>query len=368
MNLLDAYEEGLIKNISQITTIESALRSLSYILPGRFHDAELASQALYSGLNLIGLYHNSILRRAANQAIKDAKVSGIDESQFNKYIRFWDNQSSTHRMISKILSVIAYTQILMEMGLVRKGYGGKRHYQWVAGLEAIKALLRLTLFRLTNHRMILYPNHLERDVDPAKLDPQRQQQVFTFHWTGRRTGKQVPFIATTIGMNDGSQQQTTKYTDVNDYLMAKVLTAEKLRQPKEMVHIMSSLSRFGQVAYILRPLIYVLAILKWGRRSWTPWFLSLVVDLLSNQALWRGYTCSDGRSTMMPLEKKEYHRRLKLLPYYLLKGAFYTRITRPKLERLCNRMENKPLVNMATGVLRDYLPLWENIYFYSSAS
>jgi peroxin-16 len=93
---------------------------------------------VYSGLNLIGLYHNSILRRAANQAIESADISGIDESQFNKYTRFWTTQSGTHRMISKILSVIAYTQILMEMGILRKGYRGKRHYQWVAGLEGIK--------------------------------------------------------------------------------------------------------------------------------------------------------------------------------------------------------------------------------------
>jgi peroxin-16 len=169
---------------------------------------------------------------------------------------------------------------------------------------------------------------MERDVDPASLDPRRQQQqAVTFHWTGRRTGKDVPFIATTIGTDDDSRRQQTKYTDVNDFLMAKVLTAEKLRQPKQMVHIMSSLSRFGEVAFILRPLVYVLAILLWGRRSWKPWFLSLAVDLISNEAVHRGYT-TDGRSNMMPLEKTEYHRRLKFLAFYLLKGAFYARITR----------------------------------------
>ncbi|CAO3589576.1 unnamed protein product [Absidia cylindrospora] len=372
MEVLQVYEDFLLKNISQISTIESALRSLSYILPGRFHDAELTSQALYAGLNLVGLYHNSILRRAANQVIQQAKVSGIEESQFNKYTQYWNSKSGTQQTISRILSFIAYTQVLLEMGLLRKG-SHKTHYQWIAGLEAIKALLRLTMFRLTGHRMLLYPNHLERDVEPSTLDPQRQQQLHTptFHWTGRRTGKEVPFIATTIGMDDAPPTRgitTTKYADVNDYLMANVLTAEKLRQPKQMVRMMSSLARFGEVAFILRPLIYVLAILVWGRRAWKPWFLSLAVDLLSNYTVQQGYASSDGRSNMMPLEKNEYHRRLKLLAFYLLKGAFYTRITRPKLERLCNRLENKPLVNMASAILRDYLPLWENIYFYSSSS
>ncbi|KAI8086573.1 peroxisome membrane protein [Halteromyces radiatus] len=362
MNILQIYEDVLIKNISQITTIEAALRSLSYILPGRFQDAELTSQTLYAGLNLIGLYHNSILRRAANDIIQQCKVTNIEESQFNKYTRFWNHQSGTHRMISRILSIIAYTQVLMEMGLLRKR-SHKTHYQWIAILEAIKAILRLTFFRITNHRMILYPPHLERDIEPAKLDPGRHHelQVPTYHWTGRRTGKEVPFISSTIGETGSS------FVDVNAYLMAKVLTPEKLRKPKQMVHVMSSLARFGEVAYILRPLIYVLGILVWGRRAWKPWFLSLVIDLMSIYAIQQS-NGSDQHSNMMPLEKKEYHRRLKSLMFYILKGAFYSRITRPKLERLCNRLENKPLVNMVSGVLRDYLVLWENIYFYSSTS
>lgn len=92
---------------------------------------------------------------------------------------------------------------------------------------------------------------------------------------------------------------------------------------------------------------------------------------------------------MMTLEKQEYHRRLKLMLFNVMRGAFYLKITRPRLERFCNRTESKPIVSMAAGkkimksdyhgnhklisdrilgVLRDYLPLWERIYFYTSAS
>lgn len=188
--------------------------------------------------------------------------------------------------------------------------------------------------------MILYPNHLERDVDPSALDPQRHRhlQVPTFNWTGKRTGKEVPYLSTTINMDDSSPSSSsllqskssnkTRYADVNDYLMSRVLTAEKLRKPQQMVRIMSSLARFGEVAFILRPLLYVLGVLKWGRRSWKPWFLSLFVDIASLLAIKEGYKDGSGRSTMLPLEKKEYHRRLRLLSFYLLKGVFYTKVTR----------------------------------------
>lgn len=41
----------------------------------------------------------------------------------------------------------------------------------------------------------------------------------------------------------------------------------------------------GEVLFIIRPLIYVLFIRKYGTRSWTPWFLSLAIDSISNSIL-----------------------------------------------------------------------------------
>lgn len=42
---LAAYESFLVKNVSTISSLESTLRSITWILPGRFRDAELASEA-----------------------------------------------------------------------------------------------------------------------------------------------------------------------------------------------------------------------------------------------------------------------------------------------------------------------------------
>lgn len=39
------YEEFIVSNASSIGSIESALRSLTYIIPGRFRDAEIASES-----------------------------------------------------------------------------------------------------------------------------------------------------------------------------------------------------------------------------------------------------------------------------------------------------------------------------------
>lgn len=52
----------------------------------------------------------------------------------------------------------------------------------------------------------------------------------------------------------------------------------------------------GEVMFILRPLIYVLLIRKYGIRSWFPWSISLAVDIMGMSILshvttsWRSKT------------------------------------------------------------------------------
>lgn len=48
----------------------------------------------------------------------------------------------------------------------------------------------------------------------------------------------------------------------------------------------------GEALFILRPLIYVLFIRKYGIRSWTPWLISLAVDLTGMGVL--SYATSQG--------------------------------------------------------------------------
>ena len=44
-SVLARYETFLLNNVSAISSLESSLRSVTWVLPGRFKDAELASEA-----------------------------------------------------------------------------------------------------------------------------------------------------------------------------------------------------------------------------------------------------------------------------------------------------------------------------------
>ena len=89
---LGRYDDFVARNASQVSQIESALRSLTYIIPGtssrpsppprllvvnqltsfpaagRFRDAEIASETIHSGVQLLSLYHDTLLLRALSAA------------------------------------------------------------------------------------------------------------------------------------------------------------------------------------------------------------------------------------------------------------------------------------------------------------
>lgn len=71
------------------------------------------------------------------------------------------------------------------------------------------------------------------------------------------------------------------------YMFFVVITASVVETPSLSVFlsekgIPGGLYLTGEVMFILRPLVYVLLVRKYGARSWFPWITSLVVDLLGN--------------------------------------------------------------------------------------
>ncbi len=105
----------------------------------------------------------------------------------------------------------------------------------------------------------------------------------------------------------------------------------------------------------------VLLIRKFGKNSWHPWMLSLLID--SGCYLTR--TSMSDKSTLV---KDEKNRRFYLLMLYLVRSPFYQRYTQQYVESIKKSWENKPLVGMVSTLLQDYQPLWENVFYYINLS
>ncbi|KAF9996040.1 Peroxisomal membrane protein pex16 [Modicella reniformis] len=363
MDFLKKYNSFIFKNASQISSIESTLRSLTYILPGRFDDADLASEALFSTLNLLGIYHDTILTKHVASLPATHRPA---PSPLNRYTRDWQASSQIYKRIVLLLTIIQYTEVLIEMN-VQKKWGQQYKWRVITALEAIKVAGRLGLMRLTNNRMLMHPVHTERDVDPSTLADIAEAQLAAkeSHWIGSRTGN-ARLQLSAIQKNDG---KSTKGSTATDFVLSKVLTPDVVRKPCDLVSMLHGIGLVGEYLFILRPLIYVLAMRKYGQKSWYPWFLSLAIELTSRTSIKHALTNHSGRCPSgTPLEKDEMKRRLWLLLYYVLRSPFYDRFTKERLSNFCEATSKKPLISLLGGIVRNYQPLWESVYFYTAGS
>ena len=69
-SLVHAYETLLLSNLSAVRTLESALRNITWLLPGRFEDAELASEGRKSSMMLS---HPFVLTKAAQSSLRPSQ-------------------------------------------------------------------------------------------------------------------------------------------------------------------------------------------------------------------------------------------------------------------------------------------------------
>ncbi|KAJ9666087.1 hypothetical protein H2201_003765 [Coniosporium apollinis] len=355
---LGMYEDFIVKNASAVAQIESALRSLTYIIPGRFRESEIASESLHSGVQVLSLYHDSLLARAI------ARLPGAQKphpSPHNRYTKFWTQKSPTYKRIALTLQMIQYTELLWEMAAKRKGE--KVRWRVVVLLEAIKALCRLLLLRLTNSRPLLSPPLPEREVDPSTLE---EKAVAEDHiasppsersddaaWTMPRTGLSMPNLP--------------ESSDISSYLLSKVLTADDIKPPKALLHRVSGRGELAECLYILRPVIYALAMQHWSadKKSWRPWLLGVSIEYGARQLAKQDFQqrLAGGLRGLTGLEREELRKRGWALGWWVMRGAFYENITKAWIHSITGKLRDKPLLSLVGGVLEDYEFLWDQYYF-----
>ncbi|KAF3041550.1 Peroxisomal membrane protein pex16 [Didymella heteroderae] len=356
---LGMYSDFITKNSSAVSQIESALRSLTYIIPGRFRESEIASESLHCGVQCLSLYHDSLLAKAM------AQMPGTRRQPLtphHRYTKFWTEKSPTYKRIATVLQMIQYTELLWEMAAKRKGE--RMRWRVVVLLEIIKAVCRLLLLRLTNSRPLLSPPLPQREIDPSSLEdssasadgmdtPPSERSVEAENWTMPRTGLSMPSLP------DSS--------DISSYLLSKVLTADDIKPPKALLHRVSGKGELAEALYILRPVAYALAMQHFSgdRKSWRPWLIGVSIEYGARQLAKKDFQqrLAGGLRGLTGLEREELKKRAWALGWWTMRGAFYENITKSWIHAITRKLKSKPLLDIAGGVIEDYEFLWDQYYF-----
>ena len=262
---------------------------------------------MHSGVQLISLYHDSLLTRAVARL---PKAQQPHVSPHNRYTRYWTKHSSAYRRLALTLQVVQYTELLCEMAAKRRGEATR--WRVVTVIESIKAICRLLLLRLTNSRPLLTPPLPEREIDPSALEegahsasgiesPPSERSEETA-WTMPRTGLSLPTLPSSA--------------DISSYLLSKVLTADDVKPPKALLHRVSGIGSAAEILYILRPVIYAFAMAHYARRNkgkaaWQPWLLGIALEYGARQLAKRDVTehRAGGLRGLTALEKEELKKR-----------------------------------------------------------
>jgi peroxin-16 len=236
--------------------------------------------------------------------------------------------SPTYKRIALLLQIIQYTELLWEMAAKRKGE--KVRWRAVVILEGIKAICRLLLLRLTNSRPLLSPPLPEREVDPSSIEentsssessespPSENSSSDDAGWTMPRTGLAMPTLP------DSS--------DITNYLLSKVLTADDIKPPKALLHRVTGKGELAECMYILRPVVYALAMQHWSgdKKSWRPWLIGVAMEYGARQLAKKDFQerLAGGLRGLTGLEREELRKRGWALGWWMMRGAFYENITK----------------------------------------
>ena len=333
---LRSYETFVKQNAQQVSQIESALRSLTYIIPGRFSESPLALESLYTSLSLLSSYHTSLL-------------PSLHPSPLTRYTNFFALRSTLYARCAQLLRTIQYTELLCEMYFKRRGE--RARWRLVVVLELIKAICRAIILRTTGRRGVSPPVSHEREILPEEAEdessPLSSDPTTKPHTLSRTHCKLAPLPPP---------------SQISDFLSTHALSASDVKPPSQLMHTLSHASEYtSEILFIVRPLVYALAMQRYhtDKRNWTPWALGLAIEVAARQI---GRKENEWRS-WSGLEREESSRRGTEMAWWGMRGAFYERITKVGIQGFAAKLKGKPLLDIVGGIIDDYEVLWDDYYF-----
>lgn len=246
--------------------------------------------------------------------------------------------------------MIQYTELLWEMMAKRRGE--KIRWRIVVILEIVKAFCRLWLLRITNSRPLVTPPLPEREVIPEEAT--QEEDEFAEDGFEERTREPKEYKMERTGL---SLPTLPNPGDISSYLLSKVLTADDIKAPNTLLNKVNGSAQVAEWLHILQPVVYAFAMARSkDKKNWQPWLLGLSIEYAARQLR------KDGLRTTA-LEREQWSKRGWAMGWWAMRGAFYENVTKGFLHSTSER-----LPSLISGVLDDYLYLWDGYYFSTSSN
>ncbi|XP_022872554.1 peroxisome biogenesis protein 16 isoform X1 [Olea europaea var. sylvestris] len=368
---MEAYKRWVWRNRDYVHSLESLANGLTWLLPERFSESEIGPEAVTSVLGIITSVNDHIIETTPTQ------------------MHMGHVPQPSSFPLSLFITLLKDLETLVEVA-AQQFYGDEKKWNFIAITEATKVLLRLALFRKSGYKMLLHGGENTNDVqDSDALDSQHRNGLspkpgehpvpgniknYHAHNPLNLEGRAL-FALNRFGESARTVSEPT--------WLYRVQHQQAIMEPPTIVAKKPSLSSFlsekgvpgglfliGEMMFILRPLIYVLLIKKYGTRSWFPWITSLTVDLISNGVI--SYITilrqNSKEFCLSNIEKHELKRRKLLWALYLMRDPFFSKYTRLRLDGTQKLLEPVPIVGLLAEKLVELIIGAQTRYTYMSGS
>lgn len=378
---LQVYEKFLLQNAGRISSIESTIRSFSYLITGQVHDVEIASETVFSTLQILGLYHDNIIAKASKNLLEtDATYR---PSIHNRYANHYIKKNKAYRRIVIFLTLLRCTELLWEM-VARRKKSERGRWLAVIAIEFMKATARIGLLASTRARPLITPPVPEREIDPNRIQCDENGNITLLPVGHDPNAVDLSHLLPPVddeNAADSAWRMPRRGLDlpcnpvkgsVDDYLAERVLAIEDVREPEYLMHQLNLKGIAAETLYIARPVVYALLAYHYRnrKRNWTPWVVGVLLEYSARKLTFLSYkeTLPGGVRSLTKLEDQEHKGRATAFGWWLLRGAMYESVTRPVLAGMGNKLGRIPLGGqLFTAVMEDYLYLFDNYYFPSSS-
>eukprot|EP00258_Populus_trichocarpa_P034510 XP_024450529.1 peroxisome biogenesis protein 16 isoform X2 [Populus trichocarpa] len=286
---------------------------------------------------------------------------------------------------SLCISAIKDLETLVEVA-AQHYFGDNKKWNFIAVTEATKVLVRLILFRNSGYKMLLHggetPN-IEKHSDFSSS----QHNVGGFPKPGSRHGPNGlnPWNLEGRALSALSRFGENARMSSDPVWLRRAEHQQAIMEPPSSAierptlsmilsekGVQGALFLMGEVLFIIRPLIYVLFIRKYGIRSWIPWFVSLAVDAGGVGFLTQVTKSRDGGKEqhyhLSASEQDELKRRKLLWALYLMRDPFFTKYTRQRLQSTEKLVEPVPIIGLLTAKIVELVVGAQTRYTYMSGS
>jgi len=347
-----SYESLVLQNPAYVTYYESVIRAMLMFTPS-VRDSEISTEAVYMSTGFISLLNDIIIK---NYFVKhQKKLPFIPPDAQHLVLSTPGGTLST--TIQLFQSLIQNTQLFIEIICSQK-FSPRVRWRAVFLIELVKAFLKIFLLLRTRETILVHQKFPEREnaissVPPLFFDPLHSQPLDLASPSSSDSNYSLV-----------SENATKKSQQVLLPKRETILTAASRKRYRSSVPKDLMLVQAGEYMSVMRPLICLLAMYVFGRRSWFPWLLGVGIDGMAN-------VCSRAGAgeKMNGMERAELDRRRMTMVYYLLKSPFFdTVILHQSVLKVIESLKGIPLLRIPLSLCWEMILSYSRFYFYTCGS